>query len=34
MIAGEISGRLKTDPGEKFLGQPIEVDLGIRVKQP
>ena len=31
---GEISGRLKTDPGEKFLGRPIDVDLRFHVKQP
>ncbi len=31
---GEITGRLKTDPGEKFLGQPIDVDLRFQVKQP
>jgi len=31
---GEISGRLKTDPGEKFLGQPTEVDLRFHAKQP
>ena len=34
LTGGEIRGKLKTNPGEKIAGQPLEVNLSFHVKAP
>ena len=34
LASGEIRGKLKTNPGEKIAGQPLEVNLTFHVKAP